>query len=133
MKRYLHAKWMGQAVALALALQPGWVQADNQVAMTSPLRMAPQMIKPVSLSANEAPRLQPGEETYFQDMFKNNPQHLDDAPGGCARSRAALCYDYRTGSAVYKPMRNLLPEIPGLTPQNLSIRRDKIVARYTFK
>ena len=54
-------------------------------------------------------------------------------PNGCAHNSAALCYDYRTGRAVYKPTRKLLPGIPGLTPHNLAIHRDRIVAQYTFK
>lgn len=53
-------------------------------------------------------------------------------PHGCAQKSGALCYDYRTGHAVYKPMRKLLPAIPGMTPDNLSIRRNRIIARYSF-
>ncbi len=53
-------------------------------------------------------------------------------PHGCAKQSGALCYDYRGGHAVYKPMRKLLPDIPGMTPDNLSIRRNKIIARYSF-
>ena len=54
-------------------------------------------------------------------------------PNACGHSTNSLCYDYRTGSAIYKPMAGLLPAIPGLTPQNLAIRRNAIVASYTFK
>ena len=53
-------------------------------------------------------------------------------PHGCAKQSGALCYDYRAGHAIYKPMRKLLPDIPGMTPDNLSLRRNKIVARYSF-
>lgn len=54
-------------------------------------------------------------------------------PNACGYDTSSLCYDYRTGSAVYKPMAALLPTIPGLTPQNLSIRHSTIVVSYTFK
>ena len=54
-------------------------------------------------------------------------------PHGCAKNSGTLCYDYRAGTAVYKPMKNLLPAIPGMTPDNLTFRRNKIVARYSFK
>jgi hypothetical protein len=59
--------------------------------------------------------------------------HLDSVPNSCARNGGGLCYDYRSGHAVYKPMRSLLPHIPGMTPQNLVIHRNRIVAKYTFK
>lgn len=55
------------------------------------------------------------------------------APNACGNGASSLCYDYRTGSAIYKPMAGLLPTIPGLTPRNLAIRRNGIVASYTFK
>ncbi len=54
-------------------------------------------------------------------------------PNACGHGTSSLCYDYRTGSAIYKPMAGLLPAIPGLTPRNLTIRRNAIVASYTFK
>jgi hypothetical protein len=53
--------------------------------------------------------------------------------GGCPPDSGSLCYDYRSGRVVYKPMRLLLPAIPGMTPENLAVHRDKIVAQYTFK
>ncbi len=67
------------------------------------------------------------------DMLPNTPKNLEHLPNGCTNNSASLCFDYRSGRAVYKPMRKLLPEISGMMPHNLSIRRDKIVAQYTFK
>ena len=61
------------------------------------------------------------------ETFHGLPSH------GCAQQSSALCYDYRAGHAVYKPMQRILPTIPGMTPENLSFRRNKIVARYSFK
>jgi hypothetical protein len=77
---------------------------------------------------------QPREAAY-NDAANGNGAHgqIEHHPGGCARSSGSLCFDYRTGHAVYKPMRKLLPDIPGMTPHNLSIRRSRIVAEYTFK
>ncbi len=67
------------------------------------------------------------------DLIRAAPGNHAQLPHGCSRKSTSLCYDYRTGHAVYKPMRSLLPVIPGMAPHNLSIRRDKIVAQYTFK
>ena len=62
-----------------------------------------------------------------------SPRVNERIPNGCANNPGALCYDYQTGNTIYKPMRSLLPELPGMTPHNLSIRRNKIVAQYSFK
>ena len=67
------------------------------------------------------------------DILPHTSKNLDHLPNGCANSNASLCFDYRSGRAVYKPMRKLLPQIPGMTPHNLSMHRDKVVAQYTFK
>ncbi len=74
-----------------------------------------------------------GKEFQQHELFRHAPQNVDHLPNACAKKGGSLCYDYRTGRSVYKPMRKLLPGIPGMTPHNLSIRRDKLVAHYTFK
>jgi hypothetical protein len=51
----------------------------------------------------------------------------------CKDPGASLCYDTRTRKFIYKPMRRFLPEIPGMTPHNLALSRNKITASYTFK
>ena len=89
--------------------------------------------------ALKAVQLPQGQPTVLRDarttpnVFQGPLKNLERIPNGCARDSGSLCYDYRSGHAVYKPMRKLLPEIPGMTPHNLSIHHDKIVAQYTFK
>ncbi len=41
-----------------------------------------------------------------------------------------LCYD--AGHIVYKPARQIMPDIPGLTRENVSVKRDRIILRYSF-
>lgn len=53
-------------------------------------------------------------------------------PGSCAAAGASLCYDYRTGRAVYRPARNLMPEIAGMKRESLSVKRDKVTFHYSF-
>ena len=45
---------------------------------------------------------------------------------------STLCYDPNERRIVYKPARNLMPDLPGLTRENISVKRDRIVFRYTF-
>jgi hypothetical protein len=42
----------------------------------------------------------------------------------------ALCYD--AGHIVFKPARRVMPDIPGLTRENISVKRDRIILRYSF-
>lgn len=56
-----------------------------------------------------------------------------DAPSSCATSALSLCYDYRTGHAVYKPARQLMPDIHGLQRESMSLKRSGIMLRYSFK
>jgi hypothetical protein len=44
----------------------------------------------------------------------------------------SLCYDADSGRIVYKPARNLMPDLPGLTRENISVKRDRVVFRYSF-
>ena len=76
----------------------------------------------------------PGLNEYApHNVLPGTASNLSQVPNGCAHNQASLCFDYRTGRAVYKPLRQLLPAIPGMSPHNLSIRRDKILAEYSFK
>jgi len=51
--------------------------------------------------------------------------------GGCTGTD--LCYDYKERRLVYRPTRNWMPEIEGLKPEHISLRRDSVVLRYSFK
>jgi hypothetical protein len=44
----------------------------------------------------------------------------------------SLCYDATARQVVYKPARAFMPAIPGLQPENISVRRDRITLRYSF-
>jgi hypothetical protein len=44
----------------------------------------------------------------------------------------SLCYDPNARQVVYKPARAFMPTIPGLQPENISVRRDRITLRYSF-
>ena len=63
------------------------------------------------------------------------PKNLDrePIPGACSTSVGALCYDYRTGRAVFKPARELMPDISGMRRENITLKRDKVTFSYSFK
>lgn len=70
-------------------------------------------------------------DTVELDFPKPVDPRLASSPSSCASQRS-LCYDAGSGRIVYKPARQLMPSIRGLTPESLSVKRDRIVLRYSF-
>lgn len=52
--------------------------------------------------------------------------------GACENATTDLCYDMRDGRVVYRRARAYMPRIDGLTPESVSLRRDRIVFKYSF-
>jgi hypothetical protein len=78
-----------------------------------------------------APYVQPLGEPERAPLFAPRDVRQEQSRSSCASQRA-LCYDQESGHIVYKPARRLLPDIPGLSPDGISLKRDKIVLKYTF-
>jgi len=90
-------------------------------------------LKPKTAIAHaNAPFVMPSAEPqiHFQLLQPRDLRH-DEVRSGCNADRA-LCYDSNGGRIVYKAARGYMPNIPGLQPQDVSIRRDRIVFRYVF-
>ena len=60
-----------------------------------------------------------------------HPEARRGSPSSC-EGRSDFCYDPTNGHIVYKPARELMPDIPGLKRENISVKRDRIVFRYSF-
>lgn len=59
------------------------------------------------------------------------PTAQESSRSSCNGERA-LCYDAVSGRVVYKPARQFMPDLPGMRPENISIKRHQIVFRYSF-
>ena len=75
-----------------------------------------------------APFVVPAEQPHFRVSDRPEPR-TERSPSACESDRA-LCYD--AGHIVFKPARRFLPEIPGLQGENISLKRDRIIFRYSF-
>lgn len=84
--------------------------------------IAPSPHAPFSLKVEHAPGL---------DLAQHPQDRRRVAPSSC-ETQHALCYDSTSGRIVYKPARALMPDIPGFQRENISIKRDRIIFRYTF-
>lgn len=53
--------------------------------------------------------------------------------GACGEKAAEVCYDARSGRLVYKGSRHWMPEISGLKAEHISVRRNRVELRYSFR
>jgi hypothetical protein len=119
---------------LALALAVGIAAAPKVAAVETkpPLDLrAKSAISLVTAAPHGfAPFVSPAAEPEL-DLLPHRDPREDQSRSSCNTDRA-LCYDPNSGRIVYKPARQFMPEIPGLQRENISVKRDKIVLRYSF-
>jgi hypothetical protein len=91
-----------------------------------PLELSPKAAV-IAAPHSSAPFVAPSE-SHFR-MPDRTETRTERNPSACESDRA-LCYD--AGHIVFKPARRFLPEIPGLQGENISLKRDRIIFRYSF-
>ena len=57
----------------------------------------------------------------------------DDALARPACRGQDVCYDAAEGRVVYRGARRYMPSWSGMQPEGLSLRRDRLVLRYSFR
>jgi hypothetical protein len=115
------------ALAAGIAAAPS---AQGTEANTPVLKLKAKVLSVASYRA--APFLNPSAEPDLGLVPRPEDGRRESRWSSCSGDRS-LCYDSASGRIVYKPARQLMPEIRGLTRENLSIKRDRIVLRYSFK
>jgi hypothetical protein len=118
-------------IALALAATPALAEGSETPADAAPLKLRPK----AAITTGTAPRSQ-APFVYMvrepePDLLPRHDERAQARQWTCSGSNS-LCYDPASGRVVYKPARNYMPEIPGLTPENISVKRDRITLRYSF-
>lgn len=79
------------------------------------------------------PAAAPGRQIELPELRSALDANGRELTGSCGLASVELCYDYREGRLVYRPTRNWMPEIGGLTPEHISVRRDSVVFKYSFR
>ena len=51
----------------------------------------------------------------------------------CETSSADLCFDSSDHRIVYRPAREYMPKIDGLTAESVSLKKDRLLLKYSFK
>ena len=117
---------------LILALAVGFAAAPKVAAAveSKPLQLKPKAALVSTAPHNSAPFVNPALEPEL-DLIPRRDERQDQSRSSC-NSERALCYDPGSGRIVYKPARQLMPDIPGLQRENISVKRDRVVLRYSF-
>ena len=111
-------------VSSPFAREPRRVVMDaREISIESPQLFAPTQAKaalmgPVLVLIAETP---PAPPPYLA------------ARGACERSASDLCFDPTDRRIVYRPVRQYMPTFDGLTAEGISLRRDAIRFKYSFK
>jgi hypothetical protein len=75
--------------------------------------------------------------TYGRDpmpqLLMLEEQERRGPKGSCEFSARDLCYDLSDGRLVYRPARQFMPKFEGLTPENITLRSNRIVFKYSFR
>lgn len=104
----------------------------NDTTTHAPLQLRPKSAIVTGIPTHrQAPFVMPLTSAPDPDFVPHNDRRLEQSRSSCSSDRS-LCYDPNSGRIVYKPARALMPDIPGLQRENISVKRDKIVLRYTF-
>ncbi len=78
-----------------------------------------------------APFVHPMAESDLELVPPPRDPRRNESRSSCENA-TSLCYDSDSGRIVYRPARELMPTFPGLRPENISVKRDRIVFRYSF-
>lgn len=121
------------ALALAIAVAAPAADAADAGAAPTPLKLRPKAALAAAISerAADAPFLVAPAGPELELIPRPDPRH-EQSRSSCSGANS-LCYDPHAGRIVYKPARAFMPEIPGMQRENISLRRDRITFRYSFK
>ena len=120
------------AIAFTLAVAASSAGASDATTQ-APLQLRPKSAIVTGIPTHhQAPFVLPHSSAPDPELtMPHADARLEQSRSSCGSERS-LCYDAASGRIVYKPARALMPDIPGLTRENISVKRDKIVLRYTF-
>jgi hypothetical protein len=119
------------AVGLAVLLPRLAACAEKSLRLAPKEAIAPAVSAATLAESNvHAPFLPDADLEPVLDLLPH-PEARRGSPSSCSGERD-FCYDPTNGHIVYKPARELMPDLPGLKRENISVKRDRIVFRYSF-
>ena len=120
-------KLLVTALALAAAA-PSGEAADSK---GQALVLRPKSAIATPQSHQYAPFVSPSVSDVELELLPRRDERQEAMRSSCS-GESSLCYDPASGRIVYKPAREFMPDLPGLRRENISVKRDRIVFRYSF-
>jgi hypothetical protein len=119
--------WIFTALIASLALaananDPGELSLKSKALAAAGAPGAKQAEAPFTSGRDPMPQL-----LMMEEQERRGPQ------GSCEFSAHDLCYDLADRRIVYRPARAWMPKFEGLQAENVTLRTNRIVFKYTFK
>lgn len=86
-----------------------------------------------SVAPKSAAPFAAGRDPLPQLMLEDELDRRGPGGVGCEFSAKDVCYDLTDGRLVYRPVRGYMPKVEGLKPEGISLRRNRINFRYSFR
>ncbi|HUJ00009.1 MAG TPA: hypothetical protein VLY46_07220 [Usitatibacter sp.] len=124
-------------IAAALACLAGVAQAEDVDFSSKPKALATSSLKTPTLFAHTplaAARDSdaPGTREPVPFEIEGGLREPAASTSGCEGSTHDLCYDAAQGRIVYRGARPYMPRLGELTPESVSLRRHRIIFKYSF-
>jgi hypothetical protein len=74
-----------------------------------------------------------GARDPLPELLLREEQDRRTVRGACDYTNRDVCYDLTDGRIVYRPVRQYMPKMDGLTPESVTLHRDRIILRYSFR
>ena len=125
-------KLLAMAIAMTASVPTNGeaAEAPQQLQLRPKNGIVALVSQPASPAAKEAPFANPASQPDLAVIVHSDVGQSQRKPG-CTKE-ASLCYEADTGRIVFKPARQFMPDIPGLQRENISLKRDRIIFRYSF-
>ena len=129
----LRCRALRRIAALALAWVPLWVNAQVMklgVPSSLPSTLTSESIN-TSASNFVVPLANNPRDSLAWLRSKPDDMLFKTSPGTC-KADSLVCYDYRKRHSVVPMTKSLMPEVPGLTREGVTLKRDKLSFHYSF-
>jgi hypothetical protein len=113
---------------VALALAAPAMAADP---LAPQLQLRPKTALSSAPDHNAAPFVAHPVAEPELDLIPRQAAHEVETHSGC-EGASSVCYDPSSGRIEVASARNFMPDIPGLRRETISVKRDRILFRYSF-
>jgi len=86
-----------------------------------------------SVQTTPAPAFMLGKDPLPELLSRAESDRRGSGDGCAGHGSTAVCYDFREKRMVYRGARAYMPHLEGFTAENISLRHDGFVLRYSFR